>query len=99
LIGGDAELDLTTDGETLHASLREYIAGPTARLLGQFDPADVETTVRTLRAIADRAADELVVAGPDSSRGRSGLGCAACAVARTQTQTQTQARRPRRSVA
>src|SRR3954447_26105654 len=39
LIRGDAELDLTAEGEALHRSLREYIAGPTARLLGQFDVA------------------------------------------------------------
>jgi DNA-binding MarR family transcriptional regulator len=61
LIRGDAELDLTAEGEALHRSLREYIAGPTARLLSQFDPDDVETTVRTLRAIAERAEEELVV--------------------------------------
>jgi DNA-binding MarR family transcriptional regulator len=62
LIRGDAELDLTAEGETLHRSLREYIAGPTAELLSQFDADDVETTVRTLQAIAERAAEELVVA-------------------------------------
>jgi hypothetical protein len=63
LIGGDAEVDLTAAGETLHRSLREYIAGPTARLLGRLDPADVETTVRTLRAITARAAEDLAAAG------------------------------------
>jgi hypothetical protein len=62
LIRGDAELDLTAEGEALHRSLREYIAGPTARLLGQFDVADVETTIRTLQAITERAAEELAVA-------------------------------------
>jgi DNA-binding MarR family transcriptional regulator len=55
LIRGDAEVDLTPEGEALYRSLREYIAGPTANLLSQFDVADVETTVRTLQAIADRA--------------------------------------------
>jgi hypothetical protein len=64
LIRGDAELDLTAEGETLHRSLREYIAGPTAHLLGQFDADDVETTLRTLQAIAERAAEELAVASP-----------------------------------
>jgi hypothetical protein len=59
LIRGDAELDLTAEGEALHRSLREYIAGPTARLLGQFDADDVETTIRTLQAITERAAEEL----------------------------------------
>jgi DNA-binding MarR family transcriptional regulator len=62
LIRGDAELDLTAEGETLHRSLREYIAGPTAELLGQFDADDVQTTIRTLQAIAERAAEELAAA-------------------------------------
>src|SRR5215472_9562820 len=35
LIRGDTHLDLTADGQALHRSLREYIAGPTARLLSQ----------------------------------------------------------------
>jgi hypothetical protein len=61
LIRGDAQLDLTAEGEVLHRSLREYIAGPTARLLGQFDAGDVATTIRTLRAIAERAEAELTV--------------------------------------
>jgi hypothetical protein len=62
LIHGGAEVELTVDGETLHDSLREYIAGPTAELLGRFDADDVQTTIRTLQAIADRAAGELAVA-------------------------------------
>jgi hypothetical protein len=62
LIHGDAKLDLTAEGETLHRSLREYIAGPTVRLLSQFDDDDVETTVRTLQAITARAQEELTVA-------------------------------------
>jgi DNA-binding MarR family transcriptional regulator len=62
LIRGSAELDLTAEGETLHRSLREYIAGPTAALLGQFPADDIETTVRTLQAITERAAEELAVA-------------------------------------
>jgi hypothetical protein len=60
LIRGEEKLDLTAEGEALHRSLREYIAGPTARLLGQFDVDDVETTVRTLQAITARAEEELV---------------------------------------
>jgi DNA-binding MarR family transcriptional regulator len=59
LIRGEAKVDLTADGEALHRSLREYIAGPTARLLGQFDLDDIETTVRTLKAITERAAEGL----------------------------------------
>jgi hypothetical protein len=63
LIRGDAELDLTTEGQALHRDLREYIAGPRDRLLSQFNGDDIETTVRTLRAITERAAEELIVAG------------------------------------
>jgi DNA-binding MarR family transcriptional regulator len=62
LIRGDAELYLTAEGEALHRSLREYIAGPTARLLGQFDVDDIETTIRTLQAITERAAEDLAPA-------------------------------------
>ena len=63
LIRGDAEIDLTAEGESLHRSLRQYIAGPTAALLGQFDADDVQTTIRTLQAITERASEELAVAG------------------------------------
>jgi hypothetical protein len=63
LIRGDAKVDLTAEGETLHRSLRDYIAGPTVRLLSQFDVDDVETTIRTLQAITARAQEELTVAG------------------------------------
>ena len=62
LIRGGAEVDLTPEGEGLHRSLREYIAGPRNRLLSQFDVDDVETTMRTLKAITERAAEELSVA-------------------------------------
>ena len=41
-----------------YQSLREYIAGPAAQLLSQFDVRDIETTVRTLQAITKRAAEE-----------------------------------------
>jgi hypothetical protein len=63
LIRGDAELDLTTEGEALHRSLRESIAGPRNQLLSQFDVDDVETTIRTLQAITERAEEQLTVAG------------------------------------
>jgi DNA-binding MarR family transcriptional regulator len=63
LIRGDEEVDLTPQGEALHRSLKEYIAGPTARLLSQFDARDVETTIRTLQAITKRAQEELTTAG------------------------------------
>jgi len=55
LIRGDREIELTDDGRALHRSLREYVAIPRDRLLSQFDVDDIETTVRTLRAIAERA--------------------------------------------
>jgi hypothetical protein len=58
LIQGGAQVDLTPKGAALHRGLREYIAGPTARLLGQFDIHDIETTVRTLQEITKRAAAE-----------------------------------------
>jgi hypothetical protein len=63
LIRGDAELDLTPDGEALHRSLRESIAGPRNQLLSQFDVDDIDTTVRTLQAITERATEQLSVAG------------------------------------
>jgi hypothetical protein len=59
LIHGDAQLDLTTAGEAVHRSLREYIAVPRTRLLSRFDAEDIETTVRTLQAITERASEEL----------------------------------------
>jgi DNA-binding MarR family transcriptional regulator len=55
LIRGGDEVELTEEGAALYRSLREYIAGPTAQLLGQFDIHDIETTVRTLQAITERA--------------------------------------------
>ena len=58
LIRGGTNVDLTTQGEALHRSLREYVAGPAARLLSQFDLHDIETTVRTLQAITERAAGD-----------------------------------------
>jgi DNA-binding MarR family transcriptional regulator len=58
LITGDSRVDLTAEGQALHQSLREYIAGPTTRLLSQFDIRDIETTVRTLQGITERAAEE-----------------------------------------
>jgi DNA-binding MarR family transcriptional regulator len=67
LIRGDIHVDLTAEGEALHRSLREYISGPTARLLGYFDIHDIETTVRTLQAITKRAAEESSAATEQTS--------------------------------
>ena len=58
LIQGGAQVDLTPEGTALHQSLRDYIAGPTIRLLSQFDIHDIETTVRTLQEITKRAEAE-----------------------------------------
>jgi DNA-binding MarR family transcriptional regulator len=51
LIGGDDAVDLTEEGRALFESLRDYVLGATVGLLGQFDLHDIETTVRTLKAI------------------------------------------------
>jgi len=58
LIRGDAVLELTPEGEELHRSLREHIARPTFELLSQFDLGDIQTTVRTLQAITEKAESE-----------------------------------------
>ena len=58
LIRGDTHIDLTAEGQARFDSLREYIAGPTARLLGQLDIHDIETTVRTLQAVTELAAKD-----------------------------------------
>src|SRR5713101_1295978 len=62
LIRGDAEVELTSEGEKLYLSLRDHVFGATQRLLGQFDPDDINTTVRTLQAITERAKEGLVTA-------------------------------------
>ena len=54
LIDGDAHVDLTPEGAALHRSLREYVLRPTIDLLSQFELEDIETTVRTLKAITER---------------------------------------------
>jgi hypothetical protein len=60
LIRGGATLDLTSEGQEMHASLRAYIAEPTTALLSQFDLGEIETTVRTLRAITAKADQRLL---------------------------------------
>lgn len=55
--GGDV-LSLTDAGRSYFAQLREYVITPTVRLLGQFELADVETTIRTLREITARAREQ-----------------------------------------
>lgn len=58
LIRGDGVLELTPEGEALHRSLREHIARPTFELLSQFDLGDIQTMVRTLQAITEKAESE-----------------------------------------
>jgi DNA-binding MarR family transcriptional regulator len=58
LVRGDTHVEMTAKGEELYGSLREHVLAGTARLLGQFDIRDIETTVRTMRAITQRAAEE-----------------------------------------
>jgi DNA-binding MarR family transcriptional regulator len=59
LVRGGEQIELTAEGQALHQSLSEYIAIPRARLLSQFDSDDIETTVRTLQAVAERAEEEV----------------------------------------
>jgi DNA-binding MarR family transcriptional regulator len=58
LIRGQAHVELTDEGEAQYRNLREYVTDPTIQLLSQFDIQDIETTVRTLRAITERAAKD-----------------------------------------
>ncbi len=51
LIAGIDTIELTKEGETLFESLRAHVLGATVTLLDHFDRGDVETTVRTLKAI------------------------------------------------
>jgi len=58
LITADDAIDLTEEGRVFFESLRDHVLGATVNLLGQFDLSDVETTVRTCKAIMRRAQDE-----------------------------------------
>jgi DNA-binding MarR family transcriptional regulator len=59
LITGDTHVDLTDEGRAAFDDLRAYIAGPTVKLLSQFDLRDIETTVRTMQAITRLATEEV----------------------------------------
>ena len=63
LISGDVRVDLTDDGKALHSSLRESIVRPTVELLSEFDVSDIETTVRTLKAVTERAEERMATSG------------------------------------
>ncbi|MFL6075713.1 MAG: MarR family winged helix-turn-helix transcriptional regulator [Mycobacteriales bacterium] len=56
LLGGDTHVHLTAAGAALFQSLREHVLAATERLLSQFDVADIETTLRTMLAVTERAA-------------------------------------------
>ena len=68
LIRGGSEIALTSEGRALHRDLAEYIAAPRIRLLSQFNADDIETTVRTMQAIADRALEEAEPPAAGASR-------------------------------
>jgi DNA-binding MarR family transcriptional regulator len=55
LIEGGASTDLTSAGQELYARLSKYVLGATTELLGQFEPGDIDTTIRTLQAVTERA--------------------------------------------
>ena len=57
LEGGDV-LSLTDSGRSYFAELRQSVITPTIRLLGRFELADIETTIRTLRQITARARED-----------------------------------------
>ncbi len=63
LIAGDEAVDLTEEGTALFESLRDHVLGATVELLGPLDPRDVETTVRTLKAITRRTLEGAERAG------------------------------------
>jgi DNA-binding MarR family transcriptional regulator len=62
LIRGEMAVDLTEDGGILYRSLQEFVTGPTAELLTHFDIDDINTTVRTLQGLTQRALEGLEVA-------------------------------------
>jgi DNA-binding MarR family transcriptional regulator len=62
LIRGEMEVDLTEDGGILYRSLQEFVTRPTAELLNHFAIDDINTTVRTLQGITQRALEDLEVA-------------------------------------
>jgi hypothetical protein len=59
---GDVEVDLTEDGGIFYRSLQEFVTRPTAELLGHFEIDDINTTVRTLQGITQRALEGLEAA-------------------------------------
>jgi hypothetical protein len=58
LIAGEDAVRLTGEGMVFFESLRDHVLGATVNLLSQFDLNDLETTVRTCKAIMGRAQEE-----------------------------------------
>lgn len=56
LIRGDKEIELTPEGRTLFESLNERVTAARDQLVNDIARDDIETTVRTLQAITERAA-------------------------------------------
>jgi DNA-binding MarR family transcriptional regulator len=53
--GGGARITLTAAGQDLQRRIRASLAVGTGELIAPFDPHDVETTIRTLTALTERA--------------------------------------------
>jgi DNA-binding MarR family transcriptional regulator len=53
--GGGARIAFTPAGDDLQRRIRASLAVGTGELLAPFDPADIETTIRTLTALTERA--------------------------------------------
>lgn len=56
--GGSREgalVELTEEGQVLHRSLRQSVGGASAKLLAGLGPSDLETTIRVLREVTERA--------------------------------------------
>lgn len=62
LVMGSDLLSLTEAGHGYFTELRQYVIAPTIQLLSQFELADIQTTLRTLREIAAQANKELASA-------------------------------------
>ena len=71
LIAGDDAVDLTDEGTALFESLRDHVLGATVDLLDHLDLRDVETTVRTLKAITRRSQEGALTGHAGSGAGPS----------------------------
>jgi DNA-binding MarR family transcriptional regulator len=53
--GGEARIARTAAGEERERRIRTSLAAGTGELIAPFDPRDIETTIRTLTALTERA--------------------------------------------